>query len=280
VSGLFRPAVAGLARHLRDLISRPEYRSASLLETRLGRLPRHQECKARVHGWVLRIPDAASFLGTYRELFVDETLAFEWEGSEPRILDLGANIGLSVLYYKRRYPGARVVAFEADPAICRFLVENVHGNGFADVEVVNKAAWDKTGRLRFSPDGADGGAVRADGGAVRAGAAAAGDIEVDACDLAAYLEGRVFDVVKMDIEGAEARVLRAIAPHLRSVRHLFVEYHSRVGESQELADVLRLMAEAGFRVHVRSVWSSRSPLLRLESQSGFDMQLFLFGRRR
>ncbi len=272
MSGLFRPAVAGLARHLRDLISRPEYRAASLLETRLGRLPRYKECKARVHGWVLRIPDAASFLATYRELFVDETLAFEWDGSEPRILDLGANIGLSVLYYKRRYPGARVVAFEADPGIYRCLVENVHGNGFADVEVVNQAAWDRIGRLRFAPDGAD-------GGAVRAGATAAGDIEVDACDLAAYLEGRVFDVVKMDIEGAEARVLRAIAPHLRSVRHLFVEYHSRVGESQELADVLRVMTEAGFRVHVRSVWSSRSPLLRLESQSGFDMQLFLFGRR-
>ena len=272
MSGLFRPVLSGAARHLRDLFASPEYRTACLLETRLGRVQRHHECGARVHGWDLRIPDAASFLASYRELFVDGTLAFEWDADEPRILDLGANIGLSVLYYKRNYPRARVVAFEADPAIYRYLVKNVHGNGFVDVELVNQAAWDTAGRLRFLPDGAD-------GGAVREGAEAAAGFEVDACDLGAYLEGRTFDVVKMNIEGAETRVLPAIAPHLSRVRLLFVEYHSRVGEPQEFDRVVRVMAEAGFRLYVRSPWSAKSPLVATTSQNGFDMQLFLFGRR-
>jgi FkbM family methyltransferase len=271
MSGLFRPVAAGPARHVLDLVTRPEYRTACMLESRWGSTPRRSERQIHVHGWTLRVPDVASFLVSYRELFVDENLAFAWDGENPRILDLGANIGLSVLYYKRLFPHSRIVAFEADPTIFRFLVENVRGNGFQDVELVNRAAWDSDERLRFLPDGADGGAVREDSGA--------GGFEVEGCDLAAFLKSRSFDVVKMDIEGAERRVLPAIAPHLGSVRRLFVEYHSRLRESQDLDRVVGAMAGAGFRLHVRSVWSPRAPLLAPPDRDGFDMQLFLFGWR-
>ena len=32
------------------------------------------------------------------------------------IFDLGANVGFVTIYYRRRYPDARIVAVEADPA--------------------------------------------------------------------------------------------------------------------------------------------------------------------
>jgi FkbM family methyltransferase len=55
------------------------------------------------------------------------------------IVDLGANIGLSVLYLRSQYPGARIIAVEPDKDNFDLLVKNVAG--LPDVYCVNKAIW-------------------------------------------------------------------------------------------------------------------------------------------
>ena len=49
------------------------------------------------------VPDIASFLGQFRELFVDDNYKFTSGSNEPLIYDCGANIGLSCLYFKKLY---------------------------------------------------------------------------------------------------------------------------------------------------------------------------------
>jgi len=269
MSGLFKPMVSGPARHVQRLAADPEYRTLARLESALGRLPRATPCRARVHGWNLEIPDAASFLSSYREIFVDRRHAFPWPGpAPPRILDLGANIGLSVLFFKHLHPRARILALEADPGMFRILERNLRGNGFDDVERIARAAWNADTRLPFAPDGADGGRVALSGPA---------PLEVAAVDLGALLRGRDFDFVKVDVEGAEDVVLPACRETLQRARYLAVEYHSIPGRRQSLADLLRLMEECGFRVHVHSVISSPTPFVEVRPHAGFDLQLHLFG---
>jgi FkbM family methyltransferase len=220
----------------------------------------------------LAIPDAASFLSAYKEIFVEGIYRFSAEGATPKILDLGANIGLSVLFFKRMHPGARIIALEADPEIFRYLRQNVVGNGYSDVALVNKAAWDEDTMLRFAADGADGGRVAA--------GADPDIVEVEAVDIREYLKGESFDLIKMDIEGAEECVLPACADYLDGVRHLFVEYHSRADREQCLDRLLAILKEKGYRVHVHSVFCSASPFIEIAMNTGFDLQLNIFGYRR
>src|SRR5688500_10055596 len=49
-----------------------------------------------------------------REIFVREIYRFETDIRNPVIIDCGSNIGLSVLYFHKSYPGARILAFEPD----------------------------------------------------------------------------------------------------------------------------------------------------------------------
>ena len=269
--GLVAPFLYGPARHAYRLFTQESYRTHAWLASRLAGAPRRRERRVRVHGWDLLVPDAASFLSTYRELFVNGAYAFPAEGRAPRILDLGANIGLSVLFFKKMHPQARIMAFEADPAIFAYLERNVRGNGLEDVELVRAAAWTENTRLRFLRDGADGGRLAA--------SAEAGAIEVEAVDLPALLKGREFDFLKIDVEGAEGRLLPACRALLATARRVFLEYHSRPGEPQALSGILSLLSQEGFRLHVQGTHSSPAPFLGVGTHAGFDLQLNVFAWR-
>lgn len=271
MSGLIRPFWFEPVRHCYRLMSDKNYRALCLLEARLGRMPRFSPGRVRMNGMEIRFPDAASFLSTYREIFVKGIYAFPFSGEAPVILDLGANIGLSVIYFKMLYPGAKVIAYEADPQIFSYLETNVHGNGFMDVELINRAAWHENGTLRFSPEGADGGRVTQD--------YTGKQIEVQAVDIAEVLRTHHFDLLKMDIEGAEELVLPACREGLADIPFIFVEYHSRIGQCQRLDHIFKVLVDAGYRVHLQSLAPARSPFLGVPEQGGFDLQLNIFGWR-
>jgi FkbM family methyltransferase len=268
---LLKPFVYEPARHLYKLLRDPAYRSWCALDAAVGSAPRHQERTARMHGWNLRMPDAASFLSAYKEIFVNRAYAFHSKTPAPRILDFGANVGVGVLFLKMLYPGARITAYEPDPVIFEYLVHNVHGNGFGDVELVNKAVWKESGSLTFRADGADGGRI--------AGSADTGTIPIESVDVRSVLAGETLDFVKIDIEGAETAVVRAAADKLQDVRNIFVEYHSDPSREQELAELLGILTVAGFRLDVQSPFFHPSPMMGERTVTGFDLQLNIFGWR-
>jgi FkbM family methyltransferase len=270
-----RPLVEGPAKHLLRLARDPEYRAYCRLDASLGRLPRFRDCRARVHGMDLAIPDPASFLPSFREIFVERTLAFPWPGAEPRILDLGANIGLSVLAFKRAFPRARVTALEPDPRLFEVLRRNVHGNGFTDVTLIQKAAWSEATRLRFLPDGADGGRALPPSASVQTGAT----LEVETADIPGLLRAESYDFVKMDIEGAERVVVPASAGALESVSFIFVEYHGASTEMPVLASVVGPLENAGFQIQVHTVRSPDQPFFKSGAGQDYDLILHIYGSR-
>jgi FkbM family methyltransferase len=265
---LIRPFFHAPARHLYKLVTDREYRVWCIQDARLGHVPRFRECRTKVHGWDISLPDSASFLSTYKEIFVNRIYEFRNVSPAPRILDLGANIGLSVLFFKLLYPEAKITAFEADPGIFRHLKNNVHGNGFDDVVLINKAIWSDNCTLRFHAEGADGGRVEQSVGK--------GLIEVEATDIRDLLKAQQFDFLKMDIEGAEETVLPACKGYLAGFKYIFLEYHSRRGQEQKLSAMLGLMTDEGFRYDIQSpLWSNR-PFTRPARAAGFDLQLNIF----
>src|SRR5436190_6322828 len=56
---------------------------------------------------------ALSFL--FNEVFISNDYYFKSSPRQPVIIDCGANIGMSVLYFKKLYPQSKIIAFEANP---------------------------------------------------------------------------------------------------------------------------------------------------------------------
>jgi FkbM family methyltransferase len=216
------------------------------------RTPRLTPGEIELGPYALRYSDLLTFCPQWHDIFVLGSLAFETSDPAPRILDCGANIGLASLFYKRRYPAARITAFEADPAIAALLAHNVRANGAADVEVVAAAVWTETGEISFRADGADAGAVASVGG-TREGAA----VRVPAVRLADWLARERIDLLKLDIEGAEVAVLADCAGALDNVNAILLEVHEFDPDRRICPELLQLLGRCGFAYAVTHV----TPLL-------------------
>lgn len=250
----------------------PQFRAHWEEIRRLQDLPRRTSTTTDVLGPPTHVVDAASFLSAYRAIFEQEIYIFTPEQTSPRILDGGANIGLASLYWKQKFPEARITAFEPDPEVYAALEKNMAAHGHEEVTLVQKGLWSEDTTLRFAPDGADAGhiATVADEEAEQQ--------EVPVTRIVPYLREPV-DMLKLDIEGAEVEVLGDAAGHLKSVRNLFVEYHSYVGEEQQIDKLLRVLRQAGFRLHLQPELVADRPFVQRLESFGMDQRINIFAYR-
>ena len=251
---------------LRRALAWPRYGIGYPAYLRLRRLPRGRPARAPLFGRELQILDPIDFLSGVDQIFGQEVYAFA-AGPAPRIIDCGANIGLSCIYFRRRFPAARLTAFEPDPQAAAALRANLAAFGLGDVELVQAAAWTEAATLPFARAGSLGGRIDPDGGE-----------GVPAVRLRDWLAEPV-DLLKLDIEGAESAVLADCADRLPNVARLFVEYHGPAGAPQTLHRVLGLLDAAGFRCYLREEYAPARPFLARPARAGFDLQLAIYALR-
>lgn len=199
-----------------------------------------------------------------QDIFSDKVYRFRAKTEHPHIIDAGANIGLSVLYFKTIYPRSTIVAFEPDPDIFGMLRYNV--GDLEGVDVRQEAAWIEDTTLTFYTEGSLAGSSEIDflGQGKK--------VEVEATRLKDEIRKRPVDFLKIDIEGAENNVLFDIEGELDQVNHLFFEYHSVPDKAQRLGDMLNLVQRAGFRYIINGAHGPRLPFVE-EVSHGFDLQL-------
>jgi FkbM family methyltransferase len=139
------------------------------------------------------------------------------------ILDAGANIGLTAIFFTNLFPGARIVCVEPEKTNCVLLRKNVAF--YPQIEVVQAGLWGSECVLRITNPDADSWAFRT----VKDESACEGvrGLSVDQiCDQ--YGEA-VIDILKMDIEGAEKEVFASgTTTWLNRVRMLMIETHDRL----------------------------------------------------
>ncbi len=227
------------------------------LERESGRVPRYTPGHVAAGDYRLEYGDAISVWPQWEEIFIHQTLAFDTNARAPRILDCGANVGVASLFFKRRYPQARITAFEADPAIAEICRRNLSVNGAGDVEVVAAAAWTSCGTTEFVCEGSDSGAVAS------LGVIAGRTQSVPTVRLRDYLESPV-DLLKLDIEGAEVPVLEDCAGALDAVRAMTIDLHEFDPAHRHTGRAFELLANAGFVFELRNLapLPARSPAIR------------------
>lgn len=205
--------------------------------------PRRQPGRISIVGWDIEYVDGLALVSSLDVLIQKRWNDFISPHDHPTILDCGANIGLSVLRYKRLYPNAEIIAFEPDPEILPVLKRNLTRNAADDVQVVQAAVWTAGGSAEWHCEGIDGSRIV---GPEHHGLPTR---NVRTVDLRDYL-GRSIDLIKMDIEGAELEVIPGIEGRLATVQQLVVECHVMCDQAVQLAKVIDVLAQSGFRLTV------------------------------
>jgi len=220
----------------------------------------------------IMVPDVASYLFMKKELFDCQIYQFKSKSVTPYIIDCGANIGLSALYFKKIYPKCKLIAFEPDPIIFKYLNHNVRkAFDYQDITLVQKGVWDKKTSLHFMQEGADGGRI--------ADSTEMSTSSIETVRLKDYLQQSV-DFLKIDIEGAETTVLLDCAEELINVENLFIEYHSFTDRQQDLDQILTIITKAGFRYNLQhAIVLNENPFLQKNEFMGIDSLINIFAYR-
>ncbi|MFJ8360610.1 FkbM family methyltransferase [Streptomyces sp. NPDC093984] len=170
-------------------------------------------------------------------------------------VDVGANIGVfSVLASHLVGDRGQVVAIEASPAFHHRLLQQARLNGCRNIRAVNAAVSDAPTTLTFvlasSRNMGANSIVPYDG-------PAESTFEIDALPLPELLDPQEIAnarVIKIDVEGAEGRVVRGLAPVLDKLRpdaeitvEVTPERMARLGDRAE--DLMSTMADAGFHAY-------------------------------
>lgn len=221
-----------------------------------------------IRGRSFFIPDSQAFVSMYRDHFQKEIFRFETSRKSPLVLDCGANIGLVTLYFKSLFPEARIFAFEPDPSNFYALEQNC--SHLSDVTILQSAVWTNEGDLQFSPAGPVGGHL-----STLATGETAESVTVKSIRLWDYLDEPV-DFLKLDIEGAEVDVLADCADRLENVERMFVEFHSFAGKPQRFTNLLQVIEDAGFRIHVHSSMEEPQPFQGIRIHNRKDLRVNLF----
>jgi FkbM family methyltransferase len=225
------------------------------LQAKLAGVPRYHPGFVTAGNWQLHYLDATSLLSAFDVVVVKRWNDFRHDKKDPVILDGGANIGISAIHYKQLFPEASVISFEPDPRACELLRRNLTANNIRDVDVVEKALWTNNGHTNFFSEGADANRVVPEHGEIEQLTTLTPNgkqCNVETVRLADYLASTRFDLVKLDIEGAEAEVIVDCGDTLRNVNNLVIEFHLTNSKPHDLARTLQTLANQKFHVSVCS----------------------------
>ena len=236
---------------------------------------KHQEDKQakkiEIAGLKLSYIRPYELLHTYKDIFENEIYKFAASSDRPLIIDCGSNIGISVLYYKMLYPHSTVIAYEPDKKNFQLLSKNIADNNLQQVSLHEAAVWVENGEIKFASNAAEGSSITMtnEGSNV---------VVVAAVRLADVLNKyEKIDFLKLDIEGAEDKVVADCGSLLSRIENLFLEYHGTIQETEKLTIILRTLNDCGFNVYLNNAANHlQTPFYEKKSGARHDVQLNLF----
>ncbi|MGH7665079.1 MAG: FkbM family methyltransferase [Gemmatimonadaceae bacterium] len=162
----------------------------------------------------------------FRQIFLErEYSCLDGLADARTIVDCGANVGYSSAYFLSRYPRSRVIAVEPDPRNFAWLQRNLEPYGDR-VSLRCSAIWRESAALAVAPgefgDGRE--------WATQVRPARPGEVAtIQALTIGDVLDDvgcERIDILKIDIEGAEAEVFRGdVSAWLGRVNNLVIELH-------------------------------------------------------
>lgn len=157
------------------------------------------------------------------------------------IIDAGANIGCSMINFKKNFPQAKIICIEPETTNFQCLMENIKINDFQDIVPLQRGLWIDDSFLKIKNDYGD---------------KAQYAFQVEACPQGqeSQLQGitireilkthniPAIDILKMDIEGTERYLFESeesVNDFLPLVRYLAIEIHDEYKIRREIYKILK-----------------------------------------
>jgi FkbM family methyltransferase len=174
------------------------------------------------HPFVLR--DNPYDFATLEEVLLKEEYHIDLTFEPLTIIDGGANIGLTSIYFANKYPGAEIVSVEPEAGNFEMLRKNTRH--YPNVSLLNTGIWDHNAHLKIVDTGRGNNSFTVEELAfpikdsIRA---------ISVGDIMSEKKWKTIDILKLDIEGSEKNVFeKNYERWLPLVKVLIIELHDRL----------------------------------------------------
>jgi FkbM family methyltransferase len=158
----------------------------------------------------------------FEQVFINREYQFNLEGDPSVIIDAGANVGMSSVFFSLSYPKARIIAIEPDPTNFEILKENA--KRFSNIKPINVALWSHKSVVSLSSSNGGHWGVRV------VGESSSAEKNTNAQSLSSILEENNIlkvDILKVDIEGSELELFEDPSAWIDRVNFICAELHDR-----------------------------------------------------
>lgn len=203
-------------------------------------------------GFKIRGFNPSSLLYLYEEIFLSRDYAFKADRHDPVIIDCGSNIGMSVLFFKMLYPKAIIHAFEPNPKSFELLKYNVEINQLENVILNNVALSDEDGEVLIFSTDSKFGSLMTSFDPLRGGTQS---FSVGSTKLSDYIKGLNVDLIKIDVEGAEGRIVEDLKSSgaLEHVPLFIIEFHLNLQKATlNLGEFICVFTNLRFGLNLKS----------------------------
>jgi len=170
-----------------------------------------------------------SDIPTFKQIFVKQQYDFIVEECPQVIVDAGANIGLSAIYFANKYPEAKIIAIEPEASNYELLKKNIAP--YSNIIPLNVALWDKNEEISLVDPGLGKWGFMTQRKYSQ---------EEHSCKMCHKVQGMTIDkimencglerinILKVDIEGAEREVFIDSSSWIKKIDALIIELHERM----------------------------------------------------
>jgi FkbM family methyltransferase len=161
-------------------------------------------------------------VAAYEHVFIAHEYGFRLRQASI-IIDVGANVGMSAVYFCQQYPEARIIAVEPEPDTFAILSKNAEL--FPQITPIHAGLWNQDGFVGMRDAGAGYWGMQVHASVVPSDASVP---SVRLATLIAEYGIKKIDLLKIDAEGAEIEILEEYKRWIDLVQVICCELHDRL----------------------------------------------------
>ena len=166
---------------------------------------------------------------TFEKIFLFDEYDFDFPSfiNQPKVIvDAGANIGLSAIFFANKFPNAKIIALEPEPKNIEQFKLNTQN--YPNIKLVEAALWKTSGWIEI----VDKGLGEAGFMVKEVPEKSSKSIKSISLDkLIQEFDIQVIDFLKIDIEGSEKEVFENANLWLKNVKSFSVELHDHMKQA-------------------------------------------------
>ena len=178
----------------------------------------------------VKIRFATTDVHVFEQIFLFNEYGFDIDFEPNFIIDAGANVGYSAIYFANRFPNSKIISIEPEEKNFEILKENI--KHYPNIYAINSALWPEEEELYINDrgTGAWGFNVKAD---------KKSDTQIRSTTITKLIEESEFDIIdilKIDIEGSEKALFeRSYKNWINKTRLISVEIHDYIEKGSSKA---------------------------------------------